>query len=165
MKGEKSYSKGNYTYTDKYDLSGDLDAYYYDLSYDASSSFADSISEQIAPFNVRDSKKFTPSFLSGFYADTADVDSSLYKDDAINLANATSYSKIKKTPAFSDLRLSTEGNNFATTMTLHTFCEKPERVLYPVWFMSYRKEGRIAYATVNGQSGKVAADIPVDIKK
>lgn len=50
-------------------------------------------------------------------------------------------------------------------MTLHTFCEKPERVLYPVWFMSYRKEGRIAYATVNGQSGKVAADIPVDIKK
>ncbi len=37
--------------------------------------------------------------------------------------------------------------------------------MYPVWFMSYRKGDRIAYATVNGQTGKVTADIPVDIKK
>lgn len=165
MKGEKSYTRGNYSYTDKYDVSGDLDACYYDLSYDGSSSFDDSLSQRIAPFNVRDSKKFTPAFLSGFYADTADVDSDLYRDDAIKLANSASYRNIKKNPAFSDLRLSCEGNSFETTMALNTCCEKPERVLYPVWFMSYRKNGRVAYATVNGQSGKVAADIPVDIKK
>ena len=75
MKGEKSYRKGDYIYTDHYDLTGEIDASYYDISYDASSSFSDSISERIAPFNVRDSRKFTPAFLSGFYADTADVDS------------------------------------------------------------------------------------------
>ena len=51
------------------------------------------------------------------------------------------------------------------TNALHTWCEPPKRVMYPVWFMSYRKDNRVAYATVNGQTGKVAADIPVDIRK
>ena len=37
--------------------------------------------------------------------------------------------------------------------------------MYPVWFMSYRKNDRVAYVTVNGQTGKIAADIPIDIKK
>lgn len=165
MKGEKSYRKGDYIYTDHYNLDGEIDACYYDLSYDASSSFSDDISQRIAPFYVKDSKKFTPSYLSGFYADTADVDSRLYEKDAVKLANTTSYNRIKRTPEFSDLKLSGEGNDFSMTMQLNTYSGTPERVLYPVWFMSYRKNGRVAYATVNGQSGKVAADIPVDIKK
>lgn len=165
LKGEKSYIKGDYTYTDHYDLSGQIDASYNNLSYDASSSFADNISEQIAPFNVKDKKEFTPSFLSGFYADTSDVDSDLYKNDAIEIANNTSYDNIRKVPAFADLKLSCAKNSFAMTTAFHTYCEQPCRVMYPVWFMSYRKNDRVAYATVNGQTGKVAADIPVDLKK
>ncbi|MCI8572056.1 MAG: hypothetical protein HFI43_11725 [Lachnospiraceae bacterium] len=165
LKGEKTYRKGDYVYTDHYNLEGGLDACYYDLSYDASSSFSDDISQRIAPFYVKDSKKFTPSYLSGFYADTADVDSCLYEKDALKLANTTSYNKIKHTPEFSGVTFSGKNNDFYTTMTLHTYSETPERVLYPVWFMSYRKNGRVAYATVNGQNCKVAADIPVDIKK
>lgn len=165
LKGEKSYSRGDYTYTDHYDLSGQIDANYNNLSYDASASFADNISEQIAPFNVRDKKEFTPSFLSGFYADTSDVDSDLYKNDAIAIANNTSYDNIRKVPAFADLKLSCAKNSFAMTTTFHTYCDPPYRVMYPVWFMSYRKNDRVAYATVNGQTGKVAVDTPVDPKK
>ena len=37
--------------------------------------------------------------------------------------------------------------------------------MLPVWFLSYRNKDRVAYATVNGQTGKVAADIPVDSRK
>ena len=37
--------------------------------------------------------------------------------------------------------------------------------MFPVWFLSYRSKDRVAYATVNGQTGKVIADIPVDPKK
>lgn len=165
MKGEKTYRKGDYIYTDHYDLEGEIDACYYDISYDGSSSFSDSISERIAPFNVRDSRKFTPAFLSGFYADTADVDSGLYRQDAIDLANSTSYSKVRSAPAFSGLKIVSEGNSFATNIALNTCCHEPERVMYPVWFLSCRKGDRVAYATVNGQNGKVAADIPMDIRK
>ena len=165
LKGEKSYIRGDYSYTDYYDLSGQLDASYNHLSFDASSSFADNISEQIAPFDVRDKKDFTPSFLSGFYADTSDVDSDLYKNDAIDIANSTSYDNLRKVRAFADLKLSMDKNNFSMTNTFHTYCNPPYRVMYPVWFMSYRKNDRVAYATVNGQTGKVAADLPVDLKK
>ena len=35
------------------------------------------------------------------------------------------------------------------------------RTLYPVWFMSYRdKKDKLTYAAVNGQTGKVSADLP-----
>ena len=37
--------------------------------------------------------------------------------------------------------------------------------MFPVWFLSYRNKDRVAYATVNGQTGKVVADIPVSIGK
>ena len=37
--------------------------------------------------------------------------------------------------------------------------------MFPVWFMSYRNGDRVAYATVNGQTGKAVADLPVDIRK
>ncbi|MBD5548584.1 MAG: hypothetical protein HDQ97_14535 [Lachnospiraceae bacterium] len=165
MTGKKSYQRGNYHYTDHYGLSGDIDACYSDLSYDASSSFSDAISEQIAPFDVKQTKQFTPSFLSGFYADTADVASDIYKDDAIKIANDSSYSKLKNLPDFKDLTISSGSSNSDLNTLLHTHCDVPERTLYPVWFMSYRKGNRVAYATVNGQTGKVAADIPVDSKK
>lgn len=165
LKGEKTYRKGDYVYTDHYDLSGDIDAGYHDLSYDASSSFSDTISEKIAPFDVKGTKRFTPSFLSGFYADTADVDSRLYRNDVIRLANATSLDAIRKQAEFRDVTITDKKTASSLSNTLHTVCPSPERTLYPVWFMSYRKGDRVAYATVNGQTGKVAADIPIDIRK
>lgn len=160
LKGKKSFRRGNYVYTNHYDMGGCIDAYYHDISYDASSSFSDSISEQIAPFHVKGMRKFTPSFLSGFYADTADVDRNLYEKDALSFALTTSYQRIKKVPEFSGIQFSIDSKN-----DLHSSMERPERVMYPVWFMSYRKGDRVAYATVNGQTGKVAADIPIDTKK
>lgn len=166
LKGEKSYRKGNYLYKEEYRLTGDIDACYHNLSYDASSSFSDNISERIAPFDTKDLQEFTPSFLSGFYADTADVDSGLYRNEALTLANATSFSKLKGHRAFTGINISLEtGNIPSANQALCTTYNPPERVMYPVWFMSYRKGDRIAYATVNGQTGKVTADIPIDIKK
>ncbi len=161
LKGKKSYRRGDYVYTDYYDLSGDIDARYDGISYDASSSFADNISERIAPYDISQEKPFTPSFLSGFYADTADVAGDIYQKDAKDLADTASLNKIKNDRAYRGIKISTASAKSA----LCTECAQPERVMYPVWFMSYRKGDRVAYATVNGQTGKVAADIPIDIRK
>lgn len=165
LKGKRSYRKGDYVYKEKYDIGGNINAYYHSLSYDASSSFSDDISGQIAPFNVKSLKEFTPSLLSGFYADTADVDSGLYKEDAVKLANTESFQKVKKNPAFNGLHVSASNGSAGMNWALCTMCPAPERIMLPVWFMSYRKNGRVAYVTVNGQTGKTAADIPMDVKK
>ena len=37
--------------------------------------------------------------------------------------------------------------------------------MFPVWFLTWRKDDRVAYSVVNGQTGKVYADIPVDLRQ
>lgn len=162
LKGTKEHRSGDYIITDHYNLKGKLNNYYKGLSYDASSSFADNISERIAPYDVKNMKGFTPSFLSGFYADTADVDQTVYEEDAMETAN-------NQTWEFIDHHSCTKGYNLEEndnlSQTYHTKCETEDVAMFPVWFLSYRNGDRVAYATVNGQTGKVVADLPVDIRK
>ena len=164
LPGHKEYRRGDYIITDHYRLNGHVDAYYKGLSYDASSSFSDNISEQLAPYEVKGMKAFTPAYLSGFYADTADVDSYIYQPDAEDMIYDQTEKEIKKVPAFRSYQMGDNGTTFKTGI----FSPKVESIdsaMFPVWFMSYRKDDRVAYVTVNGQTGKVVADIPVDPKK
>ena len=85
MRGSTSARHGDYIVTKHYSLNCDMDTSYNGVSFDASSSLDDSLSESIAPFDANGAKDFTPSFLCGFYADTADVPASTYKGDALSL--------------------------------------------------------------------------------
>ena len=76
--GRQNYRRGDYRITDHYQLDCQVDAEYEGLAYDASSTFFDSLSGAIAPFDWKQKKAFTPSFLSGFYADTSDVTEDVY---------------------------------------------------------------------------------------
>jgi DNA-directed RNA polymerase subunit RPC12/RpoP len=164
LTASKSHRTGDYIITDHYKLTGQIDAYYKGLSYDASSSFADNISEAIAPYDVKGMKAFTPAYLSGFYADTADVSVEVYREDAEQTAFDQSLSKIKSEPAFRGYSVNT-GSLGSDPKSLFTSTEGVDQAMFPVWFMSYRNGDRVAYATVNGQTGKVVADIPVDVNK
>lgn len=161
VNGTDSHRNGDYIYTNHYHLTGDLDAHYNGMHYDASSSFSDNISDRIVPFDTTEAKPFTPAFLSGFYADTADVSGKVYQTDAIDFANKETLDQLKKEKAFAGVSFSSNNGS----RQLHTGYALPERVIYPVWFMSYRKKDRVAYACVNGQTGKATADIPIDTKK
>lgn len=164
LPAHKEYRRGDYIITDHYSLNGHVDAYYKGLSYDASSSFSDNISEQLAPYDVKGMKAFTPAYLSGFYADTADVDAYIYQPDAEDMIYEQTEKEVKKVPAFHSYTMGDNGTTFKTGI----FSPKVESIdsaMFPVWFMSYRKNDRVAYVTVNGQTGKVVADIPVDPKK
>lgn len=163
LKGSKSHRRGDYIYTDHYDITGDVNCHYKGLSYDASSSFDDSISETIAPYDVKNMKAFTPSFLSGFYADTADVASDVYRMEARDIAVDETYKHIKKTARLGSVSLDNYQGNMERRLGTKVVSE--DRSLFPVWFLSYRNKDRVAYATVNGQTGKVTADMPVSLAK
>ncbi|MBQ9984149.1 MAG: hypothetical protein IJP29_06120 [Lachnospiraceae bacterium] len=163
LEGKRERRSGDYIITSHYDLSADLDAQYKGMSCDASSSFADSISEKLAPFDVKEMKHFTPGYLSGFYADTADVPGSLYQQEVKETAARRSFKFIKKNTDFSKYIISHDDSSLASR--LKTKLEQEERAMFPVWFLAYRNKDRVAYATVNGQTGKVVADLPVDIGK
>lgn len=164
LMGETSKRRGDYVYTDHYALEAEIDAEYEGYSCDASSSFYDNISEALAPYDIKGRKEFTPTFLSGFYADTADVDPELYREDAEGLANSVTYGKIAQVKAFKKHGIQ-KPKKEQMSRRLSTRCDSVARVMFPVWFLSYRNGDRIAYAAVNGQTGKVVADLPVDRKK
>lgn len=164
LPAKKSHRSGDYIITDHFRLEGDLDAYYKGLSYDASSSFDDSISEKLAPYDVKNMKRFTPAFLSGFYADTADLPSTVYASDAMDAACTNTVSEISKEPAFTGLSVDSDSAALSPS-SLGTTVKETDYSMFPVWFLSYRNKDRVAYATVNGQTGKVVADLPISVGK
>lgn len=161
LKGEKSHRSGDYIIREHYDVEGNIDAFYHGITHDASNAFADNISECLQPYNIKEKKQFTPGYLSGFYADVADVDYSLYEADAHSFACRQSMKQIRGQKELSHLQL----QEAKRPSDLCTQTGEVEATMFPVWFMSYRNKDRIAYATVNGQTGKVVADLPIDPKR
>ncbi len=165
FRGSKSHQEGDYLITKHYDIVSEIEASYEGISYDAAASFSDDLSSAIAPYDMKESKRFTPSFLSGFYADLSDVDSHVYEDDACELATEDCFSKLTDDSVCSQYHVKDQKNAPYLKKALRPQCTASESAMLPVWFLSYRKGDRVAYAVVNGQTGKAAADLPVDRKK
>ena len=162
FKGKKSYRRGDYIITDHYSLTSDMSIYYKGASFDASSSFSDVYSEAIAPFNVQGSIDFSDVYLAGFYADTADVKADVYEQNAKNVVGSDVIAGMYKMyPEFARYNVSTSDNTMSQLLNV-----KDSKLAYfPVWFMSVRHNNRISYAVINGETGKIAADVPIDYKK
>ena len=129
-----------------------------DITHAASSSFPDEQSERIQDKIDRGGGRlFTPGFLCGFYADTADVPPEVYEPYVWSVAAQ---------------RLE---DQFEALMSGTVICRadrEPEvrtryagDVLKPVWFMSYRNGDRVAYAAVEGRNQNISCDVPVDRKR
>lgn len=161
--GKTEKRRGDYIYTDRYRLDREIDAGYDGIAYDAASQFSDNLSSAISPFNDKDSAGFHPAYLSGFYADVTDVDSSVYAGNARTAATDYVSSELGKDPAYARYGVSD------TTLrnSLHIREKETQVGMYPVWFLSSRnrKGDRVSYAVVNGQTGKIAADLPISYGK
>lgn len=160
LRGQEDHRSGDYIIHTHYDINTNVDAEYNGLAYDASSQFNDNLSEAIAPFDFNAAVPFNTSYMSGFYADAADTDAKLYQDQARMIVTADIYNNIAKDPAIARISLKMESLS-------NVVPEKTESRLgyFPVWFLSCRNKDRITYAVINGQTGEVATDIPIDFKK
>lgn len=156
---------GTYDCFDHYDLECDVKAEYNDFYFDASSSFSDSLSNDLEPFDLKQKKPFHPAFLSGFYADCNDVKKDWYREDAEDAIKKDLKTQIDALPPFTTYHCAEHIEEYPLEETLKPEQVEEELILLPVWFLSYRKKDRVAYAVVNGQTGKAAADLPIDLKK
>lgn len=165
--GVKRYRRGNYDYTEHYDISVPVNYDYAGVGFDASSSFADNLSQAIAPYDTGKTSNFTPAYLSGFYADVSDVPSNTYEVEAGKAVANECAQRVRSNlrpglgivPDLAKLNASMQGS-----------CYRRDLGYFPVWFMSYRTdtvdgEDRICYMVVNGQTGRAAGDVPVSLNK
>jgi len=163
--GEKSHSKINGRVIDHYRLVCDVEENYKGLAYDASSTFSDSLSGAIAPFDLKKGKAFAPAFLSGFYADTNDVGRSVYLEEAKEVVIEDASRYLARDPLCKKYHANKDDGLISLQNSLRPSKSTAELAMLPVWFLSYRNGDRVSYAVVNGQTGKAAADLPVDPKR
>lgn len=161
--GVKEYSKGKYDITEYHRLTGHVESNCRGVFHDASSSLDDEISRAVLPYDTEDMKDFQPSYLCGFYADSGDVDSKVYQEEADKFAMDTMVTRLGKEVVYEKFDTVRAPGNKPVAKDLAMTKEEVSSVLLPVWFLTYRKDGRVAYSVVNGQTGKVTADLPVDI--
>lgn len=157
-KGTKyAYRRGDYVYYNDYEINADIDATYDGISYDLVSKFYDNYSTAI-PFNYMEAVPFNSDYLTGYYADSFDVGVDVYKDIAEEVVMPDARAKLKKNAEFGRYGCSNPKVYFDVASKIGMF---------PTYFLSMRdkKNKNINYAIVNGQTGKVAADLPIDFKK
>ncbi|MBQ3789334.1 MAG: hypothetical protein II800_00210 [Lachnospiraceae bacterium] len=160
LNGSTEHREGNYRIIDSYHLTVDADNTFRGITHDASTSFDDKMSESLAPYDTRATVPFRTPYLSGFYADIPDVDKTTYEQEAALMAARDTLEKAKDIPDFRQYEMKDYGDAELVNRT-NTSLESVESAMLPVWFLSYRNGDRVAYAAINGQTGKMTADIPI----
>lgn len=160
LDGTQEHREGDYKIIDNYGLSVDADNTFSGITHDASTTFDDAISESLAPFDVRKSVPFRTGYLSGFYADIPDLRKTVYRHESAAMAARDTVDRIQDMKEFKKYSFKDLNDVSAVSRTL-TKVESIESAMFPVWFLSYRKKDRVAYAAINGQTGKMTADIPI----
>ena len=66
LKGTLDYTSGKWDYHEEYDIDVEIGGTIKGISFDASSSFDDSIAREIAPFDTAEDEAFREHILQGF---------------------------------------------------------------------------------------------------
>lgn len=151
-------SSGNYDITEtmRDTMHADVEL---NMTHDALHEFSNVISEGISPFDMEGVCQYSPAYLSGFYADKADIGKDIMRGKAEEEAKQLCEDAV--------VRAAIKGNQLKKVEAMpQVSCDKVETVLCPVWFISNKQpNGSVSYAAVNGQTGEVAAEIPIDKKR
>ena len=155
-----TWRSGNYRYTktDTYLATRGGNMQFEKVPVDGSKRFPNDVMNSIEPFDYNDLKKFDYSYLSGFLSEKYDMASDEVINEAINRAKNTFIDEMKK-----DIR----GYNtvIPTTNSINLNNTKKLYVLLPVWMLNVKYKDKIHTIAMNGQTGKMVGNIPIDVKK
>ena len=118
-----------------------------------------SLAQHVLPYQVDKLKELHTGYLSGFMAERRDIEQSQVQG-AMQATMQESAEKLLRETVFGYNSVSVHSSNFAAQK------EKWQYVLFPVWTITYKgKNGKIYYYSMNGQTGKVCGELPVDYGK
>jgi len=153
-----SDSNYNYTKTDYFKLFRAGSVGFANIPVDGSKKADDAYMEAVEPYDYTDAVDFNGAYLSGYLADKYDVS----VDDSI--ARANERVKNSTIAAFND----TTGTYLAVypEQTMVNFSNGKVRYsLLPVWMLNIKYLDKMYQFAINGQTGKVVGEYPVDKSK
>ena len=122
---------------------------------DGSTKMDDALMESIEPFDISDAVPFKTAYLPGYMADKYDVDAG----ESIDRANQ----RIKQSTEDA-FRSTVMGYTTVTAVDSNIRLQngKARYALYPVWILNTDWNGQKFTFAINGQTGKIAGDLPMD---
>ena len=150
-----SDSRYNYTETQHYHVSRGGSLGFQAVPVDGSTKLEDNLMESIEPFDLADAVEFRAAYLAGYMADRYDVDA----QQSIQRANE----RIKKSTADAFAATAT---GYSTIIPVSTGIQlansSAKYALYPVWLLNTTWNGKKYTFAMNGQTGKLVGDLPMD---
>lgn len=122
---------------------------------DGSSKMDDTLMESIEPFDFSDAVDFQTAYLAGYLADKYDVTAEKSVERANERVRNSTQAALRQTvttyataiPVATDIRLSNGVSKYA---------------LYPVWILNTTWKDKKYVFAMNGQTGKLTGDLPLD---
>lgn len=128
------------------------------IPYDANKHLDNNITKGLEPFNYNELMDFDTSYLSGFIAQKYDVS---YQEGINEI----------------DERCKTSINNIFTAKSSPNYIQKVTTIskelinsnhcytLLPVWLLNIKYNNKIYFIAMNGQTGKISGNLPIDKRK
>ncbi len=164
FKGDKSYTSGGYDYVNRANVDVKMEVESLKIPFDASQALDDTIAEQVEPFMLENVKEFNPNYLAGFFVENSTVEKDLYVEDSNEKAieyfsnqvvsNAKGY-----TPEFN------EKKHISEKIKGDINYKGAEGAYMPLYFLTTRYGDRVAYSIMNGATGKLFTDMPIEKRK
>ncbi len=161
LSATKSYTRGDTRYDETYKLDIDAVIDQKNILYDASSAFEDETAAMLR-HTADNAKPFDPAYLSGFFAQAADVAPEVYYPEAAATAVRLFIDKVKEANKFDTVETKADAqHNFGLPEPRY----EQELIMLPVWLLAHRQFGRVVYTAINGCTGDVVCDVPVSLPR
>ena len=155
-----TYTQGEYevTKTKYYNVSREGNMGFEKIPVDASRKMEDNYMDGLEPFHYDDLKPFSTTYMAGFFADKFDVSVKECATRAKRRVVNSTESALKNTiSGYSNVTIN---NNYVSLSD-----EDVKYALLPVWMLNTKFEDKMYHFAINGQTGKVSGDLPIDKKK
>ena len=150
-----SDSDYNYTETSYFSVTRGGSIGFADVPVDGSTKMDDSLMESIEPFDLSAAVDFRTAYLSGYLADKYDVDA----EESVQRANE----RIKRS---TEDAFAATVQGYSTVMPTSSSIRlnngRARYALLPVWILNTQWNGRKFTFAINGQTGKIVGDLPMD---
>lgn len=148
----------DYTETSVFRLRRDGSAAFSAIPVDGSTKMPETLMESIEPYDVSEAVEFKTAYLSGYLADRYDIDA----EGSAPRANDRMKKSVEE--LFKTTISGYDGVRTENSM-VHVGKGTARYALYPVWLLNTTYQGRQYTFAMNGQTGKLVGDLPIDQKR
>lgn len=150
---------------DRYIYNRDVSCTYNNVPMDASLKLSNDLAHRLEPYHMKELEDFDVAYLSGYYADKYDVPHDALKEQARKRCRRFMHLEILNSCPHANMIPAKSGNiaNFSESETEEEYeLQDVTYALLPAYFVNIQYDKGNELIIVNGQTGKVVGNLPVE---